>query len=81
VGFFLERFNMPKIKINNNEYDTETLPDAAKQQVEMLTVTDAEIRRLQIQLAIAQTARNAYLRALAEAVKPAVPTSDTIKLG
>lgn len=72
---------MPKIKINNTEYDTETLPDAAKQQLEMLTVTDAEIRRLQIQLAIAQTAKNAYLRALAEAVKPAVPASDTIKLG
>jgi hypothetical protein len=71
---------MPKIKINNTEYDTETLPDAAKQQLEMLAFTDAEIRRLQAQLAIAQTARNAYVRALAEAVKPTVPASDTIKL-
>jgi hypothetical protein len=71
---------MPKITINNTEYDTETLPDAAKQQLEMLALTDAEIRRLQAQLAIAQTAKNAYLRALAEAVKPAVPASDTIKL-
>jgi hypothetical protein len=72
---------MPKITINNTEYDTDTLPDAAKQQLEMLAVTDAEIRRLQAQLAIAQTAKNAYLRALGEAVKPAVPASDTIKLG
>jgi hypothetical protein len=72
---------MPKIKINNTEYDTETLPDAAKQQLEMLALTDAEIRRLQAQLAIAQTAKNAYARALAEAVKPAVPVGDTIKLG
>lgn len=72
---------MPKIKINNTEYDTETLPDAAKQQLQMLALTDAEIKRLQTQLAIAQTAKNAYLRALAEAVKPAMPVGDTIKLG
>jgi hypothetical protein len=72
---------MPKITINNTEYDTDSLPDAAKQQLEMLALTDAEIRRLQAQLAITQTAKNAYLRALAEAVKPAVPASDTIKLG
>ena len=71
---------MPTIKINNTEYETDTLPDAAKQQLEMLALTDAEIKRLQAQLAIAQTARNAYLRALGEAVKPALPASDTIKL-
>ncbi len=71
---------MPKIKINNTEYDTDTLPDAAKQQLQMLALTDAEIRRLQVQLAIAQTARNAYVRTLADSVKPAVPASDTIKL-
>ena len=72
---------MPKIKINNTEYDTDTMPDAAKQQLQMLALTETEIKRLQAQLAIAQTAKNAYARALAEAVKPAVPTSDTIKLG
>jgi ABC-type sulfate/molybdate transport systems ATPase subunit len=71
---------MPTIKINNTEYDTDALPDSAKQQLEMLALTDTEIRRLQAQLAIAQTARNAYARALAEAVKPTVPASDTIKL-
>ena len=71
---------MPTITINNQPYDTDTLPDAAKQQVKMLALTDAEIKRLQTQLAIAQTARNAYARALAEAVKPAVPSGDTLKL-
>ena len=70
---------MPKIKINNTEYDTETLPDAAKQQLEMLTLTDAEIRRLQGQLAIAQTAKNTYTRALGQAVKPTLPIGDTLK--
>ena len=71
---------MPNIQINNIDYDSDTLPDAAKQQLEMLAVTDAEIRRLQIQLAIAQTAKNAYIRALVEAVQPATPESDTLKL-
>ena len=60
---------MPTIKINNQDYDTDTLPEAAKQQLQMLALTDAEIKRLQAQLAIAQTAKNAYARALAEAVK------------
>ena len=71
---------MPNIQINNIDYDSDTLPDAAKQQLEMLAVTDAEIRRLQIQLAIAQTAKNAYVRSLVEAVQPAAPESDTLKL-
>ena len=70
---------MPTIKINNQPYDIDTLPDAAKQQLQMLAVTDAEIKRLQAQLAIAQTAKNAYARALSEAVKPALPAGDTIK--
>ena len=72
---------MTTITINNQPYDTDTLPEAAKQQLQMLALTDAEIKRLQAQLAIAQTAKNAYARALAEAVKPALPVSDTIKLG
>lgn len=72
---------MPSIKINNTEYNTDALPEAAKQQLQMLAVTDAEIKRLQTQVVIAQTARNAYLRALAEAVKPTVPAGDTVKLG
>ena len=71
---------MPTITINNQAYDTDTLPDAAKQQLQMLALTDAEIKRLQAQIAITQTARNAYARALADSVKPAVPTGDTLKL-
>lgn len=71
---------MPTITINNQPYDTDTLPDAAKQQLQMLALTDAEIKRLQTQLAIAQTARKAYARALADSVKPAVPAGDTVKL-
>jgi hypothetical protein len=72
---------MPTIKINNQDYDTDTLPEAAKQQLQMLAIADTEIKRLQAQIAIAQTAKNAYLRAFEEAVKLAVPAGDTIKLG
>jgi uncharacterized small protein (DUF1192 family) len=44
-----------------------------------LALTDAEIKRLQAQLAIAQTARISYANALKSAL-PAIGGSDTIKL-
>jgi hypothetical protein len=70
---------MPTITVNKQSYYTDTLPDADKQQLQMLALTDAEIKRLKTQLAIAQTAKNSYARALAEAVKPALPAGDTLK--
>ena len=60
---------MPTIKINDKDYDTDSLSAEAKAQLEMLLATEGEIRRLQTQLAIAQTAKNAYAQALAAAVK------------
>ena len=54
------------VAIHNNDYDLETLPDSVKAQLTSLQVTDQEIQRLNIQLAIAQTARNAYAKALQE---------------
>jgi hypothetical protein len=46
------------------EYDLETLSEAARSQLGNIQVTDQEIARLQQRLAIAQTARQAYARAL-----------------
>ena len=57
---------MPVIKINDKDYDTDTLSDDAKKQLQAIQLTEAEIQRLNIQLAIAQTARNTYAKALAE---------------
>jgi hypothetical protein len=57
---------MPTITIDNKQYDTDTLSDDAKKQLQAIQVTDQEIQRLNIQLAIAQTARNAYAKALSE---------------
>ena len=57
---------MPTIKIDDKEYDLDSLSTEAKQQLEMLASTDRKVRELQRDLAIVQTARNAYARALAE---------------
>ena len=70
---------MPSIKIDNKDYDTDTLSNEAKQQLQMLSITEQEINRLQAQLAIAQTARISYANAL-KAALPAIGGSDTIKL-
>ncbi|AII88169.1 DUF6447 family protein [Planktomarina temperata] len=52
------------ITINDKEYILDDLSDAAKAQLGSMQLTDQEIVRLQQQLAIAQTARNAYAQAL-----------------
>jgi len=76
---------MPIIKINNVDYDTDTLSAEAKAQLEMLALTDAKIRELQRDMAIAQTARNAYGKSLAAALPTPLQAmtakGDTIQLG
>ena len=52
------------ITINDKEYILDELSDAAKAQLVSLQVTDQEIIRLEQQLRIGQTARNAYAQAL-----------------
>lgn len=70
---------MPNIKIDEKEYDLDSIPNEAKAQIEMLLATDNKIRELQRDLAIAQTARVAYGRSLASALDT-TPKGDTIKL-
>lgn len=67
---------MPIIKIDGKDYDTDMFSDEAKIQLTNLQFTDQEIQRLQIKLAIAQTARLAYAKALGIALPG---DSDTIK--
>ncbi len=74
---------MPTLKIDDTEYELDLLSAEAKAQLVSLQMTDSEIQRLQVQLAIAQTARNAY----ANALKSLLPTpqessqkSDTLKV-
>jgi predicted ribonuclease toxin of YeeF-YezG toxin-antitoxin module len=70
---------MPTIKIDNQEYELDSLSNEAKAQLASLQYVDAELMRLQAQTAAYQTARMAYAKAL-QAALPAVPESDTIKL-
>ncbi len=59
------------ITINDVVYKESELSETAKSQITNLHITDQEISRLNHQLAIAQTARVAYARALAEALPKA----------
>jgi len=69
---------MAKIKVNDKEYDSETLSDEAKLQLQGIQFIDQELQRLQAQAAVMQTARIAYSNAL-QAALPVIG-SDTIKL-
>ncbi|PVX82149.1 DUF6447 family protein [Paraburkholderia unamae] len=63
---------MSTIIIDDIAYDLTALSEAAKQQLTNVQAADAEIQRLQAQLAIATTARAAYARALKNALPAAV---------
>ena len=52
------------VTIDGTDYSLADLSENARSQVTNLQVTDQEIARLQQQLAIFQTARTAYARAL-----------------
>ena len=59
---------MPIIKIDNVDYDTDTLSNDAKAQLVSLQFCDQELQRLQAQAAAIQTARIAYAKALQAAL-------------
>ncbi|OPK04601.1 DUF6447 family protein (plasmid) [Pseudomonas canadensis] len=77
--------DMPILTLNGKDYDVNQLSDVARAQVTNIQVVDAEISRLQQQLAIAQTARNAYVAALMAAVEsaeaPSAPGTPSKKTG
>ena len=55
---------MAKIKIDDVEYDTDDMNDNAKAQVASLQFNEAHMNRLRNELAIADTAKIAYVNAL-----------------
>lgn len=59
------------VKINDKEYKLADLSTEAKAQLTNLRVCDAELQRLKAQIAITETAKAAYGRAL-EAALPKV---------
>jgi|TARA_R100001440_G_scaffold28026_1_gene45556 hypothetical protein len=62
-----------KIDIDGKSYELDKLSDEAKSQLGNIRAVDAEIQRLDRQKAIAQTARNAYARALQEELAKVEP--------
>ena len=59
---------MTTIKIDNVDYDTDTLSEEVKAQLVSLQFCDAELQRLQAQAAVLQTARGAYSKSLQAAL-------------
>ena len=59
---------MATITIDDKEYDTETLSDDAKNQLQSINFVDQELARLNAQAAVLQTARIAYAKALNDAL-------------
>lgn len=68
---------MAKVSIDGVEYDTETMSQESRQQLEMLVMTEQKIRQLQAEVAIMQTARQAY----ASALKASLVTMSAAQLG
>lgn len=69
---------MATIKIDNQEYDLDSLSQEAKAQLQSIQFVDQELARLQAQTAAMQTARNAYVNALKLAL-PLAGAPDTIR--
>jgi hypothetical protein len=60
--------DQPKITIDEKEYLISDLSDQAKAELGSMNVVDQKIANLQQEISIMQTARNAYARALGEAL-------------
>ena len=69
---------MPNITIDNQNYDLDSLSDEVKAHLASLQFVDSEIQRLNNLLAISQTARIAYSKAL-NAALPSPFAGDTMK--
>ena len=55
---------MPKITVDNVEYNTEDLSDNGKAQLASLQFLEVQLSKLRSEIAVYQTAKNAYLQAL-----------------
>ena len=67
---------MTIVKIDDNEYELESLSDKAKAIAAHLRAVNFEIDRLQAQTAIYHTARTAYVRSLKEEIEGSAESAD-----
>lgn len=69
---------MAKMTIDGKEYDTDTLSDQAKATIASLQFVDARMQQLRNELAIADTARIAYARALKGELEKVQNAAETV---
>ena len=55
---------MPKIKVNDIEYDVEKLSDNVKKKLALINFTDGRVKELVNLQALLQRARNSYIESL-----------------
>ena len=55
---------MPKIKVDDIEYNTEELTDNGKAQLASLQFLEVQMNKLQNEISVYKTARNSYAAAL-----------------
>ena len=55
---------MPKITVDGIEYNTEDLSDNGKAQLASLQFLEVQMSKLQNEIAVFQTAKNAYISAM-----------------
>ena len=55
---------MPKITVDGIEFNTEDLTDNGKAQLASLQFLEVQMKKLQSEIAVYQTARNSYVAAL-----------------
>ncbi len=60
---------MPLIKINDKEYDSDSLSDAAKQQLASLVFVQNQLKKLNSEIAVYKTAEISYSLALSRAIE------------
>ena len=59
---------MPLIKIDDKDYEFDNFSDDAKAQLASIRFVDGELQRLNAQVAVMQTARMSYAKALNDAL-------------
>ena len=70
---------MAKVTIDGVDYDSDKISQDSRQQLEMLMITEQKIRQLQAELAMVQTARQAYPAALKASLAPPPELGETFK--
>ncbi len=60
---------MPKVKIDEKEFEYDELSDESKQQVNNLRFVQAELQRLQSLIGVTKTAEQVYINALKNTVE------------